>query len=223
MGEFEFSAVFQSGSQEDVLDFCRPAASAALDGLDSCVIAYGQTGAGKTYTMYGPGEASLHGVVPRFAQELFTSDSTTGVGISMLELQSTERLLDLLGEGLPAEVKVKYNHGANISLENATEVQCSNSDELMTCIFQSLHKRTVATTMMGATSSRSHLLAVFNVKSSNVTTGELLTGRVVMVDSAGSERPSRATAAGDTLREARRGRTLESLIAVLNAYTRGAK
>jgi len=47
--------------------------TSALDGYNVCVFAYGQTGAGKTYTMEG--EPSNPGINYRTMKELFRCDS----------------------------------------------------------------------------------------------------------------------------------------------------
>ena len=57
-----------------------PLLEAALAGQDSCLFAYGQTGAGKTHSMLGAegGQCSskLDGVVPQLCSELFRTFSS---------------------------------------------------------------------------------------------------------------------------------------------------
>ena len=36
-----------------------------------CIFAYGQTGAGKSYTMMGKGEGDNEGIIPRLCKDLF--------------------------------------------------------------------------------------------------------------------------------------------------------
>ena len=40
-------------SQEDAFEEVAPLVHSALDGYNACIVAYGQTGAGKTFTMEG--------------------------------------------------------------------------------------------------------------------------------------------------------------------------
>jgi kinesin family protein 1 len=40
-------------------------------GYNVCIIAYGQTGAGKSYTMMGKGEGDNEGIIPRLCKDLF--------------------------------------------------------------------------------------------------------------------------------------------------------
>merc|ERR1719327_1860189 len=66
---FSFDAVFMPGSQDEIFDNCRDLVQSAIDGYNVTMFAYGQTGAGKTFTMYGaPG---AEGTAPRTIQEIF--------------------------------------------------------------------------------------------------------------------------------------------------------
>ena len=61
---FEFSSVLGAeGGQEEAYREIWPVARSCLDGYNCCVLAYGQTGAGKTFTMMGgEGESRWGGV-----------------------------------------------------------------------------------------------------------------------------------------------------------------
>uniref|UniRef100_A0A804LZV1 Kinesin motor domain-containing protein n=2 Tax=Zea mays TaxID=4577 RepID=A0A804LZV1_MAIZE len=51
--EFGADRVFgQESTQEDVFEEVKPILRSALDGHNVCILAYGQTGTGKTYTMF---------------------------------------------------------------------------------------------------------------------------------------------------------------------------
>ena len=72
-----FDLVFDEDStQQQVFDKVgRPLCEHALGGYNNTIIAYGQTGAGKTYTMHGPEAASdgpscERGLVPRVLEHL---------------------------------------------------------------------------------------------------------------------------------------------------------
>lgn len=74
---------------DDVFHEVKPILRSALDGHNVCILAFGQTGTGKTYTMEGTNDNL--GVVPRAIQELFShasqdSSSTYSFSISMLEV-----------------------------------------------------------------------------------------------------------------------------------------
>src|SRR5207244_4355529 len=58
----------------------RPVVQAALDGYNVCIFAYGQTGAGKTHTMFGTEEDP--GLCPRLIGDLFREiDSNASRGL----------------------------------------------------------------------------------------------------------------------------------------------
>eukprot|EP00930_Biecheleria_cincta_P038680 TRINITY_DN26566_c0_g2_i1.p1 TRINITY_DN26566_c0_g2~~TRINITY_DN26566_c0_g2_i1.p1 ORF type:complete len:386 (+),score=52.86 TRINITY_DN26566_c0_g2_i1:289-1446(+) len=230
---FEFSAVLQSGSQGQVFQFCEDVISAATAGLDSCIIAYGQTGAGKTYSMFGPtlfGDAiggadeSLDGVVPRLSHRLFSSESVAGVSITMLELYMG-RLGCLLRDDRDGnEVIVRYRKDSAPMLENATMMRCANAEDLVSLVKKGLEARSVRRTMMSACSSRSHVLVILNVTTFAGPDGELQTSRIVMVDLAGSERLSKTSLTGGALGEAAKiNADLTSLRSVLDAFAKGAR
>jgi len=65
---FSFDGVFFPGTQEEVFEDCKDLVRSVLDGYNVTIFAYGQTGAGKTHTMYG---AQMDGVAPRTIKELF--------------------------------------------------------------------------------------------------------------------------------------------------------
>jgi len=96
---FMFDSVFLPGTQEEVFEDCRDLVQSALDGYNVTLFAYGQTGAGKTFTMYGaPGS---EGIAPRTIQELYRlieldrDRYDVVVTASMMELYVNE-LVDLL-------------------------------------------------------------------------------------------------------------------------------
>ncbi|KAK9803373.1 hypothetical protein WJX72_000380 [[Myrmecia] bisecta] len=105
----------QDASQEDVYTASKDCIQAALDGYNSCICAYGPTGTGKTYTMFGDprlgvedaayGQDALAGVIPRALVELFertqshasasTSATTASLSVSYMEIYN-EKIHDLL-------------------------------------------------------------------------------------------------------------------------------
>ena len=95
---FNFERVMEADAkQEHVYELCgRSAVADVLNGHSACVLVYGQTGAGKTHTMFGDGTAdprlgsSRYGIVPRVCEEL---------------VKATEARKAL---GIDAELKVAY-------------------------------------------------------------------------------------------------------------------
>ncbi|KAG5890068.1 hypothetical protein JTB14_003633 [Gonioctena quinquepunctata] len=85
-----------------------PMVNFLLEGCDVSVVTIGQSGTGKTYTLYGPGfhfaaSESEHGIVPRFIREVFTKvgqyrDKSFTVHITWSQICG-DNVQDLLGGG----------------------------------------------------------------------------------------------------------------------------
>ena len=60
-GVFQFDAVFGPGTQDEIFEDCRHLVQSALDGYNVTIFAYGQTGAGKTFSMYGAEGGKVRG------------------------------------------------------------------------------------------------------------------------------------------------------------------
>ena len=56
--------------QDELFQEVEDLVQSAVDGYNVTIMAYGQTGAGKTYTMYG-GENEKRGVAPRTIESVF--------------------------------------------------------------------------------------------------------------------------------------------------------
>ena len=70
---FTFDHVYSEHSnQSDVYNnTARDAVLSSLSGYNASIIAYGQTGTGKTYTMEGEPSPKLRGIIPRATEEIF--------------------------------------------------------------------------------------------------------------------------------------------------------
>eukprot|EP00438_Fugacium_kawagutii_P006516 Skav209109 [mRNA] locus=scaffold179:191100:204141:+ [translate_table: standard] len=90
--DYNFDAVFdEHNSQEDVFADCRGLIASAVDGFNVTVFAYGQTGAGKTHTMYG--NDAMPGLVPRAAQVASPEDLQKAILMGMDRRHVTWQLL----------------------------------------------------------------------------------------------------------------------------------
>jgi len=58
-------------NQEEIFDEVKEVVRSALDGFRVCIFAYGQTCAGKTYTMEGGMTEETMGLVPRSVKMIF--------------------------------------------------------------------------------------------------------------------------------------------------------
>ncbi|KAF3703731.1 Kinesin-like protein KIF9 [Channa argus] len=99
---FQVEGVLQNVSQEEVYSrVCQQVVQGALDGYNGTVMCFGQTGAGKTYTITGStGSYKQRGIIPRALQEVFQevvkrTEHSFSVHLSYLEIYN-ESLVDLL-------------------------------------------------------------------------------------------------------------------------------
>ena len=104
--DFEFDAVLGSRcGQQEVFDTCgKPVLEAALQGRRSSLLTYGESGAGKTYSLFGAGGRSA-GVVPQLAKALF--QRLTPPDADQLEVHARV-MSDLLGLGGKVSVTASY-------------------------------------------------------------------------------------------------------------------
>nr|XP_009393964.2 PREDICTED: kinesin-like protein KIN-1 isoform X1 [Musa acuminata subsp. malaccensis]XP_018679273.1 PREDICTED: kinesin-like protein KIN-1 isoform X1 [Musa acuminata subsp. malaccensis]XP_018679274.1 PREDICTED: kinesin-like protein KIN-1 isoform X1 [Musa acuminata subsp. malaccensis]XP_018679275.1 PREDICTED: kinesin-like protein KIN-1 isoform X1 [Musa acuminata subsp. malaccensis]XP_018679276.1 PREDICTED: kinesin-like protein KIN-1 isoform X1 [Musa acuminata subsp. malaccensis]XP_018679277.1 len=229
---FCFDRVFyQDSEQVDVYDFlAMPIIEGAVNAINGTIIAYGQTGAGKTYSMEGlgvlDGDRNKKGLLPRivdgifeFLQSLVEMTKWT-VKLSMVEIymDKIRDLFDLSKDN----IQIKENKCQGIFLLGATEIPITNSTEALQCLCHGIANRAVGETQMNLASSRSHCVYIFSVQQESRTNGRLKTGKIVLVDLAGSEKADRTGAGGIVLEEAKSiNKSLSALGNVINALTAG--
>lgn len=229
-----FDAVFKPGTQEEVYEECRDLVQSAADGYNVTLFAYGQTGAGKTYTMGGTPDNP--GVSRRTLNEIFrVCEEGSGrcnytVLGSMIELYRQD-LVDLLAvakaKGDRDKVKklnIRNEKTGEVKLEGLTEQECTNAETLSDILETGMGARKVMATSMNAESSRSHLIFCVKIVSINIETKERLQGKILIVDLAGSERLAKSQVTGDGAKEAIEiNKSLTALGDVIEGLTKNAK
>ena len=229
-GSFTFDRAFgMSSKQSDIFDFSiRPTVDDILNGYNGTVFAYGQTGAGKSYTMMGTSidDGEGRGVIPRIVEQIFTSILSSAanieytVRVSYMEIYM-ERIRDLLqpaNDNLP--VHEEKNRG--VYVKGLLEIYVSSVAEVYEVMRRGGNARAVAATNMNQESSRSHSIFVITVTQKNVETGSAKSGQLFLVDLAGSEKVGKTGASGQTLEEAKKiNKSLSALGMVINALTDG--
>jgi kinesin family protein 1 len=188
----------------------------SFEGYNVCIFAYGQTGAGKSYTMMGRNEPEQQGIIPRLCGELFDriiSSSSSNkphytVEVSYMEIYC-ERVRDLLSpkksQTAAHNLRVREHPIMGPYVEDLSRLLVTSYDDISRLIDEGNKARTVAATNMNETSSRSH--AVFTILFSQSIHDEMtdLTAekqsKISLVDLAGSERADATGATGDRLKE----------------------
>ena len=218
-----------SSRQSDVFDFSiRPTVDDILHGYNGTVFAYGQTGAGKSFTMMGSDidDQEAKGVIPRIVEQIFASILASPgnieytVRVSYMEIYM-ERIRDLLApqnDNLP--VHEEKNRG--VYVKGLLEIYVSSVQEVYEVMRRGGNTRAVAATNMNQESSRSHSIFVVTVTQKNVETGSARSGQLFLVDLAGSEKVGKTGASGQTLEEAKKiNKSLSALGMVINSLTDG--
>lgn len=216
-------------AQDDIFNFSiRPTVDDILNGYNGTVFAYGQTGAGKSYTMMGSDidDDVGKGVIPRIVEQIFASILTSPsnieytVRVSYMEIYM-EKIRDLLvpqNDNLP----VHEEKARGVYVKGLLEVYVSSVQEVYEVMRRGGNARAVAATNMNQESSRSHSIFVITVSQKNVETGSAKSGQLFLVDLAGSEKVGKTGASGQTLEEAKKiNKSLSALGMVINALTDG--
>ena len=218
------SVVDENSSQETVFSLVgKPIADAFLKGYHSNLLAYGQTGAGKTYTMQGPsdlesvGQHEL-GLLPRVLQYVFhdldnkkKAHEAKGLSyeysasVSHLEIYN-EVIFDLLDPEEEKNITVREDGKRGVKVDGAAVEKVANAEEAYALFKSGSESRHVGSTAANRESSRSHSVFVLSVeqKFSEGATGleKKLSASFYLVDLAGSERQKHSEAVGQTLKEA---------------------
>jgi hypothetical protein len=231
--KYAFDAVFHPfNQQEEIFADCSDLIQSAIDGYNITLFAYGQTGAGKTYTMFG--RTGEPGLAPRIIEEIFKLTGQNSdrfsytVSASMLELYRN-CLVDLLHKGSGSMLAsrtpaVRTDRQGSVYIENVIEKICQDSKELESVVEMGHQTRTVAATAMNSESSRSHLILTIKVLGVNKETKEKIQGKVLLVDLAGSERLKKSQVTGDMQKEAIEiNKSLTALGDVMEALTQRHK
>nr|XP_039332056.1 kinesin-like protein KIFC3 isoform X1 [Saimiri boliviensis boliviensis]XP_039332059.1 kinesin-like protein KIFC3 isoform X1 [Saimiri boliviensis boliviensis]XP_039332069.1 kinesin-like protein KIFC3 isoform X1 [Saimiri boliviensis boliviensis]XP_039332073.1 kinesin-like protein KIFC3 isoform X1 [Saimiri boliviensis boliviensis] len=205
---FELDKVFSpQASQQDVFQEVQALITSCIDGFNVCIFAYGQTGAGKTYTMEGTPENP--GINQRALQLLFSevqekaSDWEYTITVSAAEIYN-EVLRDLLGKEPQEKLEIRLcpDGSGQLYVPGLTEFQVQSVDDINK-VFEFGHtNRTTEFTNLNEHSSRSHALLIVTVRGVDCSTGLRTTGKLNLVDLAGSERVGKSGAEGSRLREA---------------------
>lgn len=218
-----------NSKQSDIFDFSiKPTVDDILNGYNGTVFAYGQTGAGKSYTMMGTDidNDEGRGVIPRIVEQIFESILNSPgtieytVRVSYMEIYM-ERIRDLLApqnDNLP--VHEEKNRG--VYVKGLLEIYVSSVQEVYEVLRRGGNSRAVAATNMNQESSRSHSIFVVTITQKNVETGSAKSGQLFLVDLAGSEKVGKTGASGQTLEEAKKiNKSLSALGMVINSLTDG--
>ncbi|KAA8521939.1 hypothetical protein F0562_012747 [Nyssa sinensis] len=225
---YEFDEVLtEFASQKRVYEVvAKPVVESVLDGYNGTVMAYGQTGTGKTYTLgrLGEEDTAARGIMVRALEDIFAeiSPDIDSVSVSYLQLymETIQDLLDPTNDNISIMEDPKTG---DVSLPGATLVEIRNQQSFLELLRLGEAHRFAANTKLNTESSRSHAILMVHVKrsvkgsdsalsSENGNTSHMVKtlkppvvrkAKLVVVDLAGSERIDKSGSEGHTLEEAK--------------------
>ncbi|KAI7753065.1 hypothetical protein M8C21_016820 [Ambrosia artemisiifolia] len=225
---YRFDEVFtESASQKRVYEaVAKPVVEGVLNGYNGTIMAYGQTGTGKTYTLgkLGKDDASERGIMVRALEDIISGASSPSDSIEISYLQIyMESVQDLLA---PEKVNipiVEDPKNGEVTVPGAAVVNIQNVDHFLQVLQIGEANRHAANTKMNTESSRSHAILMVslrrsvNDKEENSTSFQgkddrsvLVGGHVIptvrkskllIVDLAGSERLDKSGSEGHLVEE----------------------
>ncbi|XP_022757110.1 kinesin-like protein KIN-UB [Durio zibethinus] len=224
---YEFDEVLtEFASQKRVYEVvAKPVVESVLDGYNGTVMAYGQTGTGKTFTLgrLGEEDTSARGIMVRSMEEILVnvSPETDSVSVSYLQLymETIQDLLDPTNDNISI---VEDPKTGDVSLPGASHVEIRDEQSFLELLKLGEAHRIAANTKLNTESSRSHAILMVHVKRSVLGAEDAIPSetdksshfvkppktlvrksKLVLVDLAGSERVHKSGSEGHMLEEAK--------------------
>ncbi|GAX84446.1 hypothetical protein CEUSTIGMA_g11866.t1 [Chlamydomonas eustigma] len=204
----EFDRVYgPTSTQDQVFSGVSELVQSALDGYHVCLFSYGQTGAGKTYTMQGSEQPSGRGIIPRAVEKILETVARLQdqeweytMEASCIEIYNNQ-LRDLLGGPTAPYISdqsaIKHDpSGGHTTVNGVSRVTITDTNMAAQLVQRAASSRSCEATAMNSVSSRSHSVFMLYIAGSHPPSGTQLQGCLCLVDLAGSERLDRSQAEG---------------------------
>eukprot|EP00755_Sulcionema_specki_P037713 Sspe_Gene.109472::Locus_89615_Transcript_1_1_Confidence_1.000_Length_774::g.109472::m.109472/K10397/KIF6_9; kinesin family member 6/9 len=166
---YKVDQILHNSSQEATYDaVAHEAVQSSLQGYNATVMAYGQTGAGKTYTMTGGNDFKTRGIISRAISDIFNEiaqqpDKTFQVSVSYMEIYN-ERLYDLL-DPTTEDLLIQEDSKGCITVRGLTQRPVTTEAEALAHMFDGNANRAMADHALNANSSRSHTVFTIHIHS----------------------------------------------------------
>uniref|UniRef100_A0A8C2TG45 Kinesin-like protein n=1 Tax=Coturnix japonica TaxID=93934 RepID=A0A8C2TG45_COTJA len=211
---FKLDGVLHNSSQELTYEtVAKKLVSEALTGYNGTIMCYGQTGAGKTYTMTGIASEYKHrGIIPRAVQQVFRAiarsvDSFVTVRVSYLEIYN-ETLCDLLStmrssEDSDMEMAI-VDCPQGVYVKGLSIHSVSDEEDALNLLFEGESNRVIAEHTLNKKSSRSHCIFTIYIESRFrvLSDDRCIHSKINLIDLAGSERLNKTGSGWRVLKEA---------------------
>ncbi|KAL6980313.1 hypothetical protein U1Q18_021953 [Sarracenia purpurea var. burkii] len=168
---YRFDEVFsESASQRRVYEVvAKPVVESVLAGYNGTIMAYGQTGTGKTYTLgrLGKDDASERGIMVRAMEDIIANTSPASDSVKISYLQVLKLVLcspfSLLVEKINIPIVEEPKTG-EVTLPGAVVVKIQDLDHFLQLLQTGEANRHAANTKMNTESSRSHAILMVHVQ-----------------------------------------------------------
>ncbi|KAG1674732.1 hypothetical protein FOA52_013567 [Chlamydomonas sp. UWO 241] len=243
---FTFDHVYdQESTQETVYrNSAQHVVLSILQGYNAAIIAYGQTGTGKTHTMEGNLQGILRGIIPRTVEDIFTyivndpePSSKYLVRASYLQIYN-EVISDML-KPERTNLTIREDRRRGVFVEGLSEWVVRSPGEVYLLMQRGQAMRATGATKLNDVSSRSHAVCIIIVEKCTSAvpddqlaavaastprgvdaTYNIKVGKLNLVDLAGSERVHVTGAVGKRLEESKKiNASLSALGNVIAALT----
>lgn len=228
---FKLDGILRDASQEMVYEVAAAdLVKSTMAGYNGTLMCYGQTGAGKTFTLMGGADYRTRGCVPRCVKAIFDeaqtqADKMVEISVTFIEIYQ-DRIRDLLNPSSEEDYQIMEDARGSVSIRNAEQRVCAKESDALALLFEGNSNRQTAEHSLNATSSRSHVIFTIHVQSKSRVESESasITSKLHCVDLAGSERLSKTQSQGQTAKEAQyinKSLTfLEQVVLALSSSTR---
>lgn len=164
-------------SNDDVFSKLKPLLKMTMKGKDTCILAYGGSGSGKSYTMIGSNREP--GLIPKAMSYIFENGRREiekfNVECSIFEIYN-EMFINLLREESTRNNRGKF-----------TKVNIKLIEDFFYHFELAENRRKKACTRRNLRSSRSHIVIEIFIKGIRRETGEQFESKITMIDCAGPE------------------------------------
>ena len=222
---FDFSFQSHSDTEQDIgpyatqdtvfNDLGKPVLYCALEGRNVCLFAYGQTGAGKSFSMLGKAEPKeLAGIIPRSCVEIFRLrdlEADNPLVSYQIEMQVVEIYCEMINDLLDTRKNWPQNgHKPRLTKDgyvvDTVTNPCFSYEDIEKSFSFADKNRSVGSHALNPESSRAHTIYTINYKrqkkaSVDAKQAETITAKINLVDLAGSERSESAGTTGQMLKE----------------------
>lgn len=168
---FTFDNVYdQTSSQDSVYNHtAKHVVLSTLQGYNAAIIAYGQTGTGKTFTMEGEIQGSGRGIIPRTVEDIFAyiendPEPTSRYLVRASYLQIYNEVISDLLKPEKNNLVIREDRRRGVFVEGLSEWVVRTPNEIHGLMARGQSIRATGATKMNEVSSRSHAVCIIIVE-----------------------------------------------------------